>query len=124
MSRDAKDIAAALSGLGFQVISGTDLDKRGLEQKVQRGALPVSAVGIGSSGQLAAVGIPELCKQFQQAHENHGTASQGVAATLSITARLASVVDFSFWLVLRCHRQFLRVAMIVIVIPRQRGCRT
>ena len=45
------------------------------------------------------------------------------SATKKHRDSLASV-DFSFWLVLRCNRQFLLVAMLVFVIPRQRGCRT
>ena len=45
---DAQDIAAALSDLGFQVIAGIDLDKRGFDQKVREfsGALEGADVGL------------------------------------------------------------------------------
>ena len=44
---DARDIAAALSGLGFQVISGTDLDKRGFDQKVREFSRALEGADVG-----------------------------------------------------------------------------
>jgi hypothetical protein len=46
-SNDAQDIAAALSDLSFQVISGTDLDKRALDAKVREFSRALEGADVG-----------------------------------------------------------------------------
>jgi peptide/nickel transport system substrate-binding protein len=44
---DARDVASALGELGFQVILGTNLDKRGFEQKIREFAKTLAGADVG-----------------------------------------------------------------------------
>ena len=46
-TNDARDVAAALTGLGFQVILGTDLDKRGFDNKLREFARSLEGADVG-----------------------------------------------------------------------------
>ncbi len=78
-ANDAGDMAAALREVGFQVIDGTDLDKRGLDQKVREFA---RALAGADSGLFFYAG--------------HGLQVSGQNYLVPIDARLESERDLDF----------------------------
>jgi uncharacterized caspase-like protein len=78
-ANDARDMAAALKDVGFQVIDGIDLDKRGLDQKVREFA---RALAGADSGLFFYAG--------------HGLQVSGQNYLVPVDARLESERDLDF----------------------------